>query len=110
MRLLYHMAHLSLPLAHISMPPVDEYSPTDRLGYGTQANPVDTGKDSLGRDILPDSVGENNSAKSLGRAAVSSTVGHVSSPASHEETHIHTPIPLGGDLTAHSHLSLPQML
>jgi hypothetical protein len=110
MRLLYHMARLSILLAHNSMPPVDKYSSTDCLGNGTQATPMDITKDSMGRDIFPDSVGENTSARSLGRAAVSSPVGHVSSPASREETHIHTPMPLGGDLTTHSHLSLPQML
>ena len=106
MRLLYHMAHLSLPLAHISIPPVDKCSPTDCLGYGTQATPTDTGKDSLGMDMRPDLVGKNNGARSRGRAAVSSPVGHISSSASLEETHVRTPIPLGGDFVAHNLLSL----
>ncbi|KAJ4137335.1 hypothetical protein NW768_002919 [Fusarium equiseti] len=100
------MANLSIPLAHIS---VDEYL-ADGLGNGTQATPTVTTKDPLGTDVCPSLMGKNNSARSLGRAAVSSPVGHVSSPASHEETPIHTPRPLARDLIAHSHPSLPQEL
>ena len=110
MRLLYHMAHLSLPLAHISIPPVDKYYPTDCLGYGTQTTSTDTGENPMGMDMCPGFVGENNSARSLGRAAASSPAGYVSSSVSLGETHIRIPILLGDVFRAHNRPSLHQML